>query len=460
MYPPHNPLSAARVVWTHRAERRIQTHLIRADGGHAGLTGLVADVSERLAGAFPRADAVVVLDLYLGFRVRPGEYILLIDVRDREAPGTCIVKLADDARLAQEMDAWLACQPRGFRGNGVFMALHPHYRADYPHRFAALVYQDAGPHIGADEVVWLEAATLRAVRFDSPDTRTVIGAVRTLFTQLGHVLYQNSRVELPAGGHIALNPARDGGHRRHRLADALHAWTAPAAADVRRQVVAAFPAEGEGFIDPIDYFRYLEDELAAGVPPASVLPRVVRGPAHGDLHGRNVLVGIEQNAVGPPALYDYEHLSCDNLVGWDFVKLETELKIRALEAIYPPGGLAAFAEWVGAFELRLARRTRACHDQHEEWPDRADATARPGEPEKLARLEAVVLGVRREAAIHLGLRNREWLHEYYFLLGCYALYTGHFENQSDRQRAAALVSGGVAAPLCQGLRPNIQEGAT
>src|SRR5205807_2181974 len=67
-----------------------------------------------------------------------------------------------------------------------------------------------------------------------------------------------------------------------------------------------------------------------GAPPVSELvPGMLRGPAHGDLHGRNVIVGRVRDRVLWPAVFDYEDMSDCNLVGWDFVKLETELKVRA-----------------------------------------------------------------------------------------------------------------------------------
>ena len=45
-------------------------------------------------------------------------------------------------------------------------------------------------------------------------------------------------------------------------------------------------------------------------------------------------------------------------------------------------------------------------------------------------MEAVVLAIRRQASEYLGRRpnrSRDWLHEYYFLLGCYGLATVFYE---------------------------------
>ena len=57
---------------------------------------------------------------------------------------------------------------------------------------------------------------------------------------------------------------------------------------------------------------------------------MLRGCAHGDLHGRNILVGIVRDQAMWPTVFDYEDMGPCNLIGWDFVKLETELKIPGL----------------------------------------------------------------------------------------------------------------------------------
>lgn len=470
--PPVAPQDTPTVVWTHRAEHQLQTELTRCHASCATLRTRVAELDARLQAAFPHASVIIVLEVYIGFRPRRGENILLVDVRDGPDCGTAIVKLANNpATLDAERAAWDGCVPVCFPGNAVFMRLQTRAGGE-PTRAVALVYQDAQPHIGTDETVWLEEAVLRAVRFGALDTHTVVDAIREVYAQLGRVLYGAARVEPLEAAAVELNPtddpaprartATDPHGRRRRLNEVFAAWAdetrGAGAVRVRQQVSAAFPLENPGYIDPVDYFRFLEQLLAPpappeGVPPVApqrpdaVLPRRLRGPGHGDLHGRNVLVGVDDDRVGTPALFDYENMSCDNLLGWDFVKLETELKIRALDVICPRGGLlSTFARRVEQFETRLARRTVECRDA-EDWPDEPNRDL-PAADQPFDRLEVIVLSIREQAALHLGARrrrHREWLHEYYFLLGCYGLTTVRFENQSDRERAAALVSAGVAA---------------
>jgi hypothetical protein len=458
--PPTRPV----VVWTHRAEHQLDEESTQAHIAHPGGEGPLtpAQLGDELARAYWHARELIVLDVYRGFRPRRSEYILLVDVRDDDAPGTYIVKLADHARLQKELDAWSACRPPGFRGDCVFMGLRPRHDRDTG-QLLAVAYQDAKPHIGAGETVWLEAAALRAVQFGAPALGSVFGAVGDLYTQLGRVLYGASvpaPLETAATG-IELN-AR--GSVRRKLCDAFRWWDpgsqdrVPGAVRVRRLVNTALTVGPDRYRDPVDYLDYLEKLLRRGAPAEQVLPRRLRGKAHGDLHGRNVQVGVERNRIDSPALYDYEDMSRDNLIGWDFVKLETELKIRALEQLGAqdapdmPGGDVpldqTFVERVERFEAGLAERTYRYN--RGAWPDPTVPSA------PLARLAELVLFIRRQAKTHLGTnrgRAGEWLHEYLFLLACYGVTTGKFELTNDRPRAAALVSAGVAAAQYhQGIR--------
>jgi tetratricopeptide (TPR) repeat protein len=131
-----------------------------------------------------------------------------------------------------------------------------------------------------------------------------------------------------------------------------------------------------------------------------------------------------------------------NLVGWDFAKLETELKVRGLQRVYP-GDEPEFIGRVWRFEDDLARETeRRNNENFEDWkPARDHDTAE-------RRLLALMLGIRRQAKKCLEVvhgRSRRWLHEYYFLLACYGVYAGRFEAYFRRDLIAAYVCAGYAA---------------
>jgi tetratricopeptide (TPR) repeat protein len=151
-----------------------------------------------------------------------------------------------------------------------------------------------------------------------------------------------------------------------------------------------------------------------------------------------------------PVVFDYEDMSPGNWLGWDFVKMETELKVRAYPSVFS-GPLTAdrgaaeggelFVESVFRHESETARETERRH-RNNAWPIVTDAAS---PPERLGRL---VLEVRHRAALHLGVnvgRANRWLEEYYFLLAYYGVYAGRFDNLPDKERVALLVSAGVAA---------------
>jgi hypothetical protein len=106
------------------------------------------------------------------------------------------------------------------------------------------------------------------------------------------------------------------------------------------------------------------------------------------------------------------------------------------------GGTAAakFVQQVQRFETGLSFLTEECH-RNRSWQE-VDASATPEE-----RLKAIMLMIRRMAAQHLGAnhgRPNDWLEEYYFLMACYGVFTGRFENLQPRERICALMSAGVA----------------
>jgi len=131
----------------------------------------------------------------------------------------------------------------------------------------------------------------------------------------------------------------------------------------------------------------------------------------------------------------------DNHIGWDFAKLEMELKVRAYQAVFY-GDELQFIESVYQFEERLAQATELRNNLPiEEWKDCLDHDTAE------QRLFAILLGIRRQAKkclewVHK--LNRIWLHEHYFLLACYGVYAGKFSTYRRRDLVAAYVAAGHA----------------
>jgi len=422
------------VVWTLRVRRRLEQALVRqkVQTGQPTEPGAVmTDLQRLFTLAFPRARDIVVHDQYLGFHFHPNEYILLIEIHDGDRTGNYVLKVKNQVSLETEWNAWQSCRFAGTQPRMIYMPLHA-VREDNGN-LAALLYQDAQEFIGIAQTAYLEDAFLSAVQFGTPTPRSLANAIKEMFSVIDHLQYQSASPVEPAGTNVLLNG--------NRAIDKYFAnWNVGTARDVRRNAITAMGIKQEGFQDPVEFFDYVVYQLRAGAPAANFVPRMLRGSAHGDLHGRNILIGIVDNEAHWPALYDYEDIASDNLLGWDFAKMETELKIRAYPKIFDGMKTLEFAGAIFKFETALSEATEA-HRRDGAWPAAAGKT-----PEK--RLFNLLLVLRRLAGKYLGdarQRSGEWLEELYFLLGCYGVYTGKFDNLKENELLAAFLSAGVAS---------------
>jgi hypothetical protein len=463
------------VSWTVRACRRLRAVLAEvacrqertASAARPGVVDQkMARLNRILKQTFPGARQVVVQDEFLGFRRKDDVHILLVEVLDPKEPGTYVVKIGPAVRLQKEIAGWESCRPVGLRSDPVFLPLREGFAPTNDRaqpEMMSLVYGDAQQFLGVETISTLEAAALKAIQFGVPALASVGLVLVALYERIGHLLYSQSFVEDPARPGFAFE-------LRH-LEQNLGKWEAEAAAQAVRRDANTLAASGSGeFLDPVDYLRYVQawvpwrDEAgkvqgptahADKAPqPADLVPRLLRGCAHGDLHGRNVLVGLVHDRVLWPTVFDYEDMSPRNYLGWDFVKLETELKIRAYLEVFSGGDPKTFVDKVQKAEIGLSKQTEACH-QVRDWPAGLEGKG-PAE-----RLRAVLLEVRRLAALHLGAdrgRPNDWLEEYYFLLACYGVSTVRFGNLQPRERLAAFLSAGVATARLSWPRQMLQRG--
>ena len=389
---------------------------------------------------FPENSTAIVQDVYVSYRVREGEYILLVELTQaKERDGLYVVKIAnDEQRLQRKLDGWTTCRPDGLRHDLVLTMLEP--RGDEDGKLIALIYADADQIIGVDETLSLEQAMLDCVRFGVPTPESIADCLFMLYERLGLLLYRNSYTDDLSAPANPSEPAVPFSAERldEKLTENLERYQAEAgpAFDVRANANTAADTAGlpEALLPP---HLFAAEVLAR---PDELIPRLRRGHGHGDLHGRNVLVGRIGDRVLWPAVFDYGDMGTDNLLGWDFVKLETEFKIRAYPELFPTRVLP-YATEIIRLERDLDIETEACRDANR-WPDSPQADT------PLARFRWLVLMIRRHAANHLGLycgRSREWLAEYYFLLAIYGLNGIRFDNLTDVQRLAGYLSAGVAA---------------
>jgi len=476
------------IYWLIAAQRRYLEAMPPSMKG-AVRAELFTKICERLAATFPSAQAVVVRDRLRGYRNRSERHILLVEVIHRTrsiaislhgptrdggpqagGPGATstiiwpefcepdpdhrtlttahVVKLAfaikddqirdDPKRLGDELDAWVKCRPVGMTHDSIMMRLRPGAREPNG-ELLSIVYEDAHHVIGMGQVISLEEAVIECCVWGTPSAASIKLLLRVLYERLGSDLYMRSLViDAPDENLAKLMGWKD------QFASWLKAWGDKlevgdeAQLDrlrIRREVLAMLSYKRNCLIDPVDYLRSV---LAC----PQYCPLLLWGCSHGDLHGRNVLVSVMDDDVTLPAVYDYADMGLENVVGWDFVKLETELKVRVLPLLLK-GPEVNFLFEVLKFECYLAACTNAMHDQ-KDMPEAAF------DSEGLKRLAAILLIIRQQAQRHLGIlrmRDRKWLEEYYFLLAVYGIYGGLFDTyQSNRRQiAAAYISAGVAA---------------
>ena len=458
------------VNWTVKALRHLRRVLAEPLGRAAqepetkaaplrGCTGVLDakmdQLNEILQNTFPDATSVVVQDHLMGYRQKKHSYVLLVEVFSPSTPGPYVVKIGPVEELEKEIDGWECCRPVGLHHDLVFLPATEGYRQkDGPEpRLMSLVYGDAQQFVGVETTSTFEAAVLQAVRFGKPTVQSVAFVLVELFERIGHLLYSQSFVDEPTDDGFVFDS-------RH-LEESMRVWEQnPHVRSIRTAANVLVNHGVSEFLDPVDYLRYvhahvpwttpegktrlpeLHDAPEGALPRPRVtqlVPRMLRGASHGDLHGRNILVGIVGDSVLWPTVFDYEDMSPCNLLGWDFVKLETELKIRAFsEIFYRQEG--HFINDVRDFEIALNEQTEKYH-QDRSWP----TVQEQSQPED--RLRALLVELRRMAAVQLGInrgRPNQWLEEYYFLLAWYGVCTARFGNLEHRELLAAYVSAGVA----------------
>jgi tetratricopeptide (TPR) repeat protein len=439
------------------------------------------------------ARAITVSRCYAGYS-SPSMKKLVLGVEVRLAAGseTHIVKLGSAETVARDFDGWQECiRGRDFASR-IFLPVRRH---DLPGGRVAVLYRDAytlfGPDRARSTPESLETVITWSVLDDHPTPTSVERAIAHIYTDLARWLYY-SAVEGDSSARAFYGK---------RLARSLPNWS-PDTAEAgqegeaqRRQELrqdAIWLTCGGARHDSDEPLEYLDpyDYVAWALSSGSVPPTLI-GRSHGDLHGRNVLLGVQRGEAEYPAVFDYGETGCQNVLAWDFVKPETELKVRLLPILYrDDASRRALLEtdrrvrrgsWADSdkdtvndrarrrdrlefafrFERLLAERTAWIEGRVEaesrEPPGGRDLTG----AQKLDRLLAILLRFRQEAALWLGYdhgRQHRWQDEYYFALGAYGLVHARSDwDYEPRQAECALISAGVALARMQGARNVIRD---
>ena len=433
---------------------------------------LQTQVARELELLFPAARAITVYECFHGYSCNQQEKVVLgVEARSGASHHTHIVKLGRSRAVSGDYEGWLKC----FRGrpfpSRIFV---PVTRTRLPHNRTAIIYEDAYQLYGDDtdaQPQSLETVVRWAIHDDKPDPVSVERVIRQIYTDMYRWFYRSPRAD----------PRTAVRFYKRQLESALDHWTTKSSrVELRRDAIWLFcgqepPAFHDGdYLDPYDFVCW-------ALKPTRI-PQTLIGNSHGDLHGRNVLVGIQRGEAEYPAIFDYGAMGDANVLVWDYVKLETELKVREWMRLYQdedvrrevlsrsprarrwklllPHEKAAIDVPMGALRAEQLAFAFEFEKLLAELTSRIDTTADAESPEtlggkpitgkkKLDRALGILLSIRQEAALWLGARQPQreqrsaWRDEYYFALAVYALSTAKWDYKCF-ETAFALVSGGVA----------------
>lgn len=452
-------------------------------------------IGAELKRAFGEAKAITVCHCLAGYSENAAQKVVLtIQVRSVDGCRVHVVKLGDRDLVERDFVNWRKCLRDHGVASHIFLRVEP--REWGVRNRLAVVYEDAYQYFGEDQrqpkAHTLEEVTLTAIRGGSPDVRSVERVIRQVLCESQRCLYRDGRPNQEAARKFYRHKLRI--NARHQRG--VHQWRQEAdRRDLRRDLIWLFyPLDhaveaGEPvYLDAYDYVTW-------ALGKRGYFPQTLIGRSHGDLHGRNVVVGIERDEAEFPLVFDYEDMCDKNALVWDFVKLETELKVRLLCLLFDDEGArkellpnSALGLAYGRLgqerpssamnQSRVARVDRLVFAYAFEsllagqslQIDRMGSALSPEPPggrkvtrsEKVNRALGILLRIRQEAAAGLGALHRRpgaqesWYNEYAFALAVYGLSTAKYEY-TDLESVFALVSAGVACAHVSAAGEQIQR---
>jgi len=466
---------AKRVTWLGKATDKTDRHLIPS-------------LSAELRLVFPAAGSIAVYDCFGGYsRDQQRKVVLGVEVCSRHSYNTHVVKIGSRSGVEEDYLGWTKCLLRHNVASRIFVSLE---KRDLPDDRMAIIYQNAYRLFGSVEEAHgpqtVETVAFWAVHDDKPDPISVERVIRQIYTDLHRWFYTFPR--------ITLSPALR--FYRRRLRRAIGKWSSENwRLDLRRDMI--WMLCGHDIPDSLEHIAYLDPcEYVGWALKAEKIPQTLIGRSHGDLHGRNILVGVQRGEAEYPAVFDYGEMTASNVIAWDFVKLECELKVRLLLPLYEdvearntllgmesrdvalhnapeigrqptatmdPRSLRAHQlAFAFRFESVLAALTSRIHNLADpESPEPPGGRHITGN-RKLDRAIAILLRIRQEAALFLGERQPQrgkrglWRDEYYFALATYGVSSAKFDYKQV-ESAFALVSSGVAVAQMAQARAEIES---
>lgn len=295
-------------------------------------------VCTELANVFSDAESVSVYDVLRGFNENQRQKLILAVetvgaavARTRPVYETFVVKLGDHAEVAADVGGWERCILGRQVRQRMFVRVRLHENIGEEGR-AAAVYEDAGQWydlLSPDkEVRTLGWAVEQAVFDRDVDVSSIKRVIRQIFRELGRCLYHEAEASADAARAFYRSKLKldvDGSvvdRWRHGELWSLSRdvdWLLCGPLSPASQVIPKY-------IDPCDFVLWALEN--------GEIPQTLAGSSHGDLHAENVIVGVDGTEIEYPLLIDYGDMAPGNVVAWDFVKLECELKVRLLAKLF------------------------------------------------------------------------------------------------------------------------------
>lgn len=438
---------------------------------------------------------IVVTQRFCGFSDEPQKKLIIaVEIQFPNGSNAHVVKLGDTDQVDGDCTGWDQCATRQGIASRMFIAPVSGPISEYRQ---AVIYSDVYQYYfdnGRDDKPQeLEFVVQRSINNNTPTYASIERVLTQVFTEAHRCFYKQAKVDLTSQHvmHGVLRSLRVGEPHevlaRWQRLDFLHLRRDAAWLTSVHRVPDSL--ERPSYIDPVDFMRWVCDREIGLQPVGSSsqpgilrhdvrFPEMLIGPAHGDLHGRNIIVGTMRDEAEWPAVFDFDKMADDNIVAWDFAKLELELKCRLFQQLLdsaeerdqlrklldvqplpplpttirltpeesPVQQRVEMLELIFALERRLDSWTQQL--TRVSLAKRIDATFVGDIPTStpFGRAMQIIFRIRKEAAIYLGFeRHREdkWLDEYYFALACYGVASAKWQSANDHM-AWALVSAGVA----------------
>jgi hypothetical protein len=509
----HEQATGLRVRWLGRADERVREDL-------------KTQFTDELEHVFPQnlVSEITVHDCLAGYSAHQEKKVVFgVEVRAGKRIQTHMVKLGVPEEVGADHEGWSRCTANRYIGGRIFVRVELKMLSQ---NRAAVIYENAYTLFGLDQETqypkFLDDVTWWSIADDKPDPKSVERVISQVYGVLYRWFYTTAQTD----------PEATRAFYERRLAKALPQWSSQ-----RRRLWDMWKLHEQkseaterleelrgdalwllggldrpestappNYLDPYDYlcWAFEQDETTIPGPgdnqdPTTAngkLPPTLIGRSHGDLHGRNILVGHQRGEVEFPVVIDYGEMDTSNVLVWDFVKLEMELKTRILPRLYndaaaretvltarhaakkPPRDAAPSATldpderdradrarrlaFFYEFEHMLALETSQIHSEQD-----AESREPPGQKreffksQKVDRALAILVRIRQEAALGLGYRqdgrHSRWLEEYQFALAVYGLGTVKWANYTVDQIESALVSSGVAAARLRSARTALRD---